>query len=292
LLALGATADRVPGDVLYYRLPRRECLRGSFVDSSAGGASLFGSLERIKNYTSCLQGLGVVASTNIPDSSAGIISESNASQFFLAMAGQNFTLEFWMHLSVSAGADDSQLPLVTIGSTTDTNSDDESRSIHIYRRKDNNKIYFCSDCDYPVPTSTLESQNGHFVLTVESTSFNTFRWFVDGDFDEPAHDDENRNTQTLSDSWRNFDESHQLQVLGDMQHHSSGGAPLQDRLFSLAVYDFALSAEQVKKNFNAKLPNSPPSLIDIVVSANEDGMAQDYPIMARGVDSQMASLRG
>ena len=282
--------SRVGGAILHYEFSRDECLSSTFTDSAS--TPLFGRLLRT-SQTSCHDGLGVELSAYTTAGSAQVLSENNATAFITAMSGQtSFTLEFWAATEVNS-ADATDRPIVTIGAVGDStaNTCDSSNThgtygLTAYDRESNQKLYFqyaaeISGADYcPVLDSlggSATSNHSHFVLTVAPNDPNEVAWYVDGALSfssiTTGKNIGSASGAAISTLWAQWGTSYRLQLFGDTQ---AATIPWNGNLYGLAMYRTALTAAEVLQNYNARLPDSPPSVTTFSATVNEDGMPQDY----------------
>jgi len=131
--------------------------------------------------------------------------------------------------------------------------------------------------------ATKSRNTSHFVVTWEPGSPNTVTLYTDGTLDSvktTVGSGTTKGNLPLADLWAHWSTGHRLQLFGDTRNQSSSGipesAPWNGNLYGLAMYRTALTAAEVLQNYNARLPDSPPSVTTFSATVNEDGMPQDY----------------
>ena len=114
-------------------------------------------------------------------------------------------------------------------------------------------------------------------MQVEPGSPNKATWYVDGVLSSSSSTLGNNigvaGGVEIASQWELWPSTYQLQVFGDTQ---TSQRPWNGNLYSLAMYDFSLTAAEVLQNYNARLPDSPPVSVDFTGTVNEDGMPAAY----------------
>jgi len=119
-----------------------------------------------------------------------------------------------------------------------------------------------------VPLNQGEFGATHVVLTLNRT---TLTFFVDG---VAKYEAANTFPDTASLFSTVFEQGYKAQLLSDHAPSSlAEHVPFDAPVWLTSVYARALSSREVAQNYNAKLPNSPPSVVDASATIYEDGEA-------------------
>jgi hypothetical protein len=280
---VGARLLPTPGAVVDYEFPRTQCLAGTFIDSIP--ESFFGTLEA-NVLSNCPPGLGAPATSSI------VSTENNLPHQLLGKEG--YTVDLWLkHDTLTDVAVEVPQSVFNMGLPEETELDTCSgtsagrsvSALDISCRLDGSFVTVRSTFEAPTtsagslkcPTILTEpiaplaqGKVLHLVVSVAGASASIY---LNGELALGATLAPAGGTTPAASLLGAFGGSdHRLRLFSDHAVEAGLNAPFKGVMFGLKVYDFALSAAQAKVNFDASLPDSPPSVFDSIGTVNEDGV--------------------